>query len=388
MGSWRGKGDPGEVSVLQDERMRVAVAMSGGVDSSVAAALLVDQGHEVIGLTARMWKEGSRCCSLEDIERARKVALFLDMRHVVVNALDLFARCVADRFAAEYVRGRTPSPCVVCNEVVKFGLLLTRAAELGCSCLATGHYARVEGEEGGCRLFRASDASRDQSYFLHRLSQRQLGHALFPLGNLLKQDDVVPFVRERGLPLQARGESRDVCFAEKGRHHEVVERFFPGVKQVGDIVDASGMRLGEHEGIHRYTVGQRRGVGVACGEPLYVTRLDARGNVVEVGRREDAMSHEFVMEDARWISGRAPDESRTYGVQVRYRHDAAQAKLAAFPGGRFQVRFMEPQFAIAPGQAAVFYDGDEVLGGGWIGAGDKNNGKDPAVCEETLCGLS
>ena len=354
-------------TVTEDQPRRIAVAMSGGVDSSVAAALLVDHGHDAVGLTARMWKEGSRCCSLEDVERARAVCDFLGIRHVVINALDVFSRCVAERFAAEYVRGRTPSPCVVCNQVVKFGVLLTRAIQFGCEAMATGHYARLETRADGVHLLKARDRTRDQTYFLHRLSQRQLSHAMFPIGDMIKATDIVPYTEQRGLPLAPRPESRDICFAPPGRHHEVVEQFFPAVARPGPLVDDTGRRIGTHEGIHRYTVGQRRGLGVSGErEPVFVKAVRPDTNTVVVSGRSDMLSQRCVVEDLRWVAGQAPPAGRPYDVRIRYRHEGAAARFAVRPDGRLDIVFDEPQFAVAPGQAAVLYDGDEVLGGGWI----------------------
>ena len=345
---------------------RIAVGMSGGTDSSVAAALLVEQGVEVVGLTARMWKEGSRCCSLEAVQSARKVCWHLGIRHVVVNALDTFTRCVADRFAAEYVRGRTPSPCVVCNQTVKFGSLLTSAVSFGCTALATGHYARRVEQADGWHLHRGRDLSRDQSYFLHRLSQRQLAHARFPLGDMIKQTDVIPFAHDRALPIATAEESRDICFAAPGQHHKVVERFFPGAAHPGDIVDLDGQVVGRHEGIHRCTVGQRRGLGLAGGDRLYVVQIDAAHNRIVVGSRAQAMATEALIEDPRWVSGTPPPPDADTSVSLRYQHGPVPARLAPQEDGRILIRFEEPQFAVAPGQAAVVYCGDDVLGGGWI----------------------
>ncbi len=352
-----------------EKQHRIAVGMSGGTDSSVAAALLVEQGYDVLGVTARMWKEGSRCCSLEAVQSARKVCWHLGIRHVVVNVLDDFTRNVAGRFAEEYIHGRTPSPCVSCNQTIKFGALLTRAVSFGCEALATGHYAkRVEADDGD-RLYRGRDASRDQSYFLHRLSQRQLQHAMFPLGELVKQEDVIPYAQEKGLPIALREESRDICFAPPGQHHEVVERFFPDARREGDIVNMQGETVGRHEGIHRCTVGQRRGLGLAGGPPLYVVRIDAEQNRVVVGSREDASAATCEIEDCRWISGNPPPSDRESAVSVRYQHGPVPAAVEPAGEGRFTITFSEPQFGVAPGQAAVLYYGDEVLGGGWIARG-------------------
>ncbi len=354
--------------MAQDGQKRplVAVGMSGGTDSSVAAALLVDQGFEVLGVTARMWKEGSRCCSLEAVQSARKVCRHLGIRHVVVNALDDFTKHVVGRFAEEYVHGRTPSPCVACNQTIKFGTLLTRVVSFGCDALATGHYARLVEAVDGHHLQRGRDLSRDQSYFLHRLSQRQLAHAMFPLGEMIKQEDVIPYAHERELPIATGEESRDICFAPPGHHHEVVERFFPAASRGGDIVNMQGEVVGRHEGIHRCTVGQRRGLGLSGGPPLYVVRIDAEQNRVVVGSREEAMAPGCVIEDARWISGHPPPPHQAYAVSVRYQHGPVPATIGLGDDDRCIIRFKEPQFGVAPGQAAVVYCADEVMGGGWI----------------------
>jgi len=352
-------------------RLRVAAALSGGTDSAVAAAILLDQGFEVIGITARMWKEGSRCCSEADIERAERVCWRLGIRHVVVSAYDLFARCVVDRFVCEYARGRTPSPCIVCNELVKFGLLLQRAREFDCDFLATGHYARLERDGIRVRLFRGRDRTRDQSYFLHRLSQFQLARVLFPLGSLLKRQEVIPYARRHGLPIPEEDrESQDLCFVPPGAYPDFVERFFPSLARPGPMVTLEGETLGEHRGLHRYTIGQRKGIGGrrARPEPLYVIRLDPAGNRLWVGRRDQAFSRFCRVEAVHWIAGRPPDPETPLSVRLRYRHDAAPAEWESFPDGTVAVLFHTPQFAVTPGQAAVFYAGEEVLGGGWIAA--------------------
>jgi len=360
--------DAKEQNLTPDETKRplVAVGMSGGTDSSVAAALLVDQGFNVLGVTARMWKEGSRCCSLEAVQSARKVCWHLGIRHVVVNVLDDFTENVAKRFADEYVHGRTPSPCVACNQTIKFGALLTRVVSFGCDALATGHYARLVETDDGCHLHRGRDLSRDQSYFLHRLSQRQLAHAMFPLGDMIKQEDVIPYARKKELPIAMSEESRDICFAPPGQHHEVVERFFPDASRAGDIVNMQGEVLGQHEGIHRCTVGQRRGLGLSGGPPLYVVRIDTEQNRVVVGSREEATATGCVIEDTRWISGHPPPSDRKYAVSVRYQHGPVPATIEPTDDGQCAVRFKDPQFGVAPGQAAVVYCADEVMGGGWI----------------------
>jgi len=375
-------------------KKRAAVGMSGGTDSSVAAALLVEQGYEVIGLTAHMWKDGSRCCSLEDVTRAQKVCAALGIRHYVVNAQDRFEEKVVAPFVREYAAGRTPSPCIACNQFIKFGFLLDRAVQLDCDVLATGHYARIEERDGTFHLLRAVDRTKDQSYFLHRLSQKQLAHTVFPLGDWTKEE-VKKWSADHNLPIVPRGESQDLCFVEAGKYPEFVEARAPEVKKKGRVLDEQGRELAEHEGVHRFTVGQRGGTGVAVGERVYVSRIDADKNEITLSPRDGVMQSECVVKDAHWISGSFPDTCRTrfpysgactgiqaplntgeacptiaetglLTVQPRYGHRGAEAALEKISDTEFKVRFAEPQFALTPGQAAVVYDGDEVLGGGWI----------------------
>lgn len=345
---------------------RVAVGMSGGTDSSAAAAMLCDQGYEVIGLTAHMWKDGSRCCSLEDVERARKVCSYLDIRHYVVNAQEIFTDRIVDPFVEAYVAGRTPSPCIYCNSFVKFGFLMDRALQLNCDFLATGHYARVEKDESGMyHLMAAADPNKDQSYFLHRLNQKQLGFLLFPLANMPKPE-VKAYSTERGLPIVPRGESQDLCFVEEGKLPDFVEQRDPSVIQKGDIIDHNGNVVGQHEGLHRFTVGQRGKLGIALGERMYVKRLDKETNTVEVAPRPGVMKSECQLADIHWVSGTAPTGDFECEVRPRYRSNGATAKVGVSDQGKASVFFDEPQFALTPGQAAVFYKDGEVLGGGWI----------------------
>lgn len=350
----------------KSSKMRVAVGMSGGTDSSAVAAMLVDQGHEVIGLTAHMWKEGSRCCSLEDVERARSVCDFLDIRHYVVNAQELFAEKIVDPFVEGYVAGETPSPCIQCNAFIKFGFLLTRAEQLGCDAVATGHYARVErDEEGFYRLFCAKDPEKDQSYFLHRLNQYQLEHLLFPLAELPKPQ-VRAYSKERGLPIVSRGDSQDLCFIEEGKLAHFVEQRDDSVAVEGDIVDHEGRVVGKHAGLHHFTVGQRGGLGVALGERMYVRRLNKEENRVEIAPRPGVLSRNCLVRDGHWIHTKIEKSMRCV-VRPRYRSAGSSATLTVQKDdSRIHIRFDDPQFALAPGQAAVFYDGSEVLGGGWI----------------------
>ncbi len=347
---------------------RVAVGMSGGLDSSVVASLLKDQGHEVIGLTLHLFKEGSRCCSLEDVQRAQRVCEHLGIRHYTLNAVDLFEETIIQPFVDEYTRGRTPSPCVLCNQYIKFGILHTRAEQLGCSHVATGHYVRIEKNDDGWHMYRGRDAKKDQSYFLHRLSQEQLERSLFPLEGWSK-DRVRAYADERALPvsISSKAESQDLCFITEAGPAPFVEQYRPEVKRDGEIRNPDGKALGAHHGIHRYTVGQRKGLGVAAGAPLYVKEIDPVTNTVFVGFREQVRSESCRLDDVHWIAGRPPDPERTYAIRLRYRHDGVSSRFTAVNEHTLDVHFDEPQFAVAPGQAGVFYDGDEVLGGGWIG---------------------
>lgn len=380
---------------------RAAVGMSGGTDSSVVAALLAEQGWEVIGLTAHMWKDGSRCCSIEDVTRAQKVCAALGIRHYVVNAQDRFEEHVVSPFAGEYAAGRTPSPCISCNQFIKFGFLLERAMQLDCQVLATGHYAKVDEREGSYHLMRAADPKKDQAYFLHRLSQKQLAHVRFPLGDWTK-DEVKRWSDAHNLPVAPRGESQDLCFVEAGNYAEWVESRIPEIKKKGEVLDEKGVVLGEHGGIHRFTIGQRSGIGVATGERVYVSDIDAEANRITLAPRERVMQSECIVIDAHWVSGEFPhsdsappglltpacalpstggdlelppsqegrrnggEGARRFTVQSRYGHRGAPAMIEPIDAGTFRVRFDEPQFALTPGQAAVVFSATECLGGGWI----------------------
>ncbi len=356
-------------SEIKKYKGRVAVGMSGGTDSSAAAALLVDQGYEVIGLTAHMWKDGSRCCSLEDVERARRVCGYLDIRHYVVNAQEIFTDKIVDPFVEAYASGQTPSPCIYCNSFVKFGFLMDRALQLNCDYLATGHYAHVEKRaDGKFHLLAAKDEKKDQSYFLHRLNQKQLGFLLFPLADMPK-DEVKAYSVERGLPIVPRGESQDLCFVEEGKLPDFVEQRDPSVIKRGEIRDHHGNVVGQHDGLHRFTVGQRGKLGIALGERMYVKRLDKENNVVEVAPRPGVMQSQCTLNDLHWVSGEAPADRLRCEVRPRYGSKGAVADIVLAETGEATVVFDEAQFALTPGQAAVFYKDGEVLGGGWIQAG-------------------
>jgi tRNA-uridine 2-sulfurtransferase len=350
-------------------RLRVAVGMSGGLDSSVVAALLQDEGHEVIGLTLHLFKEGSRCCSLEDVQRAQRVCDQLGIRHYTLNAVDYFDEAIIQPFVDEYARGRTPSPCVLCNQYIKFGILHTRAQQLGCTHVATGHYVRLQQQANGWHLFRGRDAKKDQSYFLHRLSQEQLSRSIFPLEGWSK-DKVRAYGVERGLPVSitSKAESQDLCFITEAGPAPFVAARRPDVATPGAIRNLEGDELGTHRGIHAYTVGQRKGIGVASTAPLYVREIDPVTNTVFVGFRQQVQSSGCRVDDVHWIAGHPPATDEIYNVRLRYRHPGTPSRYQAIDDQSLALTFEAPQFGVAPGQAAVFYRDDEVLGGGWISA--------------------
>jgi tRNA-specific 2-thiouridylase len=353
--------------------MRVVAAMSGGVDSSVAAALLAEAGHEVIGLSMQLYDQrrspeafGS-CCSLDDLHDARRVASRVGFPHYIVNFEEAFQAAVVRNFVEEYSAGRTPIPCVHCNADLKFSTLLERAAGLGASAVATGHYARAIHDEdaGRFRLLRSLDREKDQSYFLFPLGQDQLARAMFPVGHLTKAE-VRAHATRLGLPVAAKPESHDLCFVPDGDPAGFVERARADLESEGDVVDVDGRPVGRHRGIHRYTVGQRKGLGLATGRPVYVLELQPATRRVVVGPREALERRELTAAHVNWTAGTPPSGPVRLTARIRHRHADAPATVTPRGDGRAQVAFDAPQVAIAPGQAVVFYDGDEVVGGGWI----------------------
>jgi tRNA-specific 2-thiouridylase len=342
--------------------------MSGGVDSSVAAALLVERGYQVIGITMALVGSEGRCRSPENAADARRVADRLGIRFHVADYTDRFRQEVVEPFADAYLSGRTPIPCVVCNQRFKFHRLLERGRVLGASAVATGHYARIDTDActGERRLLRARDSQKDQSYFLFKLGPEQLESALFPIGGLTKLE-VREKARALGLATAEKAESQESCFVADTDYAQVVEEIRAGgLPGEGEIVDREGTVLGRHAGVHRFTVGQRRGLGVHGSGRLYVTEVDAERNRIVVGGLEQLFCAGAEIEAVSWVSGRPPPSPARALVQVRYRHPGAPARLEIRENGQLRVHFDEPVRAVAPGQAAVFYDGDVVLGGGWI----------------------
>ncbi|NIQ93904.1 MAG: tRNA 2-thiouridine(34) synthase MnmA [Desulfuromonadales bacterium] len=355
-------------------KKRIVVAMSGGVDSSVTAALLQEQGHEVIGMTMQIWDYTSwaednpescgTCCSPDDVHDARRVAEQLGIPFYVVNFEKDFQQEVIDYFCSEYFAGRTPNPCVLCNQVLKFELLLRRAREIEADCLATGHYARLEEEKGRMVLRKGFDQSKDQSYFLFTMTDDQRERVLFPLGAMSK-DEVRGHATRFGLTVAEKAESQDICFVPDGDYVRFLEQERGAGQMDGQIVHRSGKVLGTHRGTYRYTIGQRRGLGLSWHEPLYVIGIDAETRTVVVGEKRHLDVDSFTVHRVNWMV-EPPQKALATACRIRYRHHEVPATVAPLPDGRCEVRLDEPQRGVTPGQAAVFYDGDRVIGGGWI----------------------
>ncbi|MEY2598962.1 MAG: tRNA-specific 2-thiouridylase MnmA [Verrucomicrobiota bacterium] len=361
---------------------RVLVGMSGGVDSSVAVWLLKEQGYEVVGVTMKVWPQDcmsraeDKCCGPQAIADARAVAHSLGVPHYVVDEAESFERQVIDYFTSEYRAGRTPNPCIMCNEKVKFGNLWAKAKAVGAEYIATGHYAIVDHFEGHSVLRKGKDPKKDQSYFLFSLRQEQLTRSLFPLGAMTKPE-IRAIARRLGLKTADKVDSQEICFVPGNDYKAFLKGHLGGESfQPGGIYDKEGRRLGEHEGIEWFTIGQRKGLPGGSGKPLYVVDIDPDSQRVIVGEAEDLMVEEFEVNNACWnVGGGALPEAFDCEVKIRYAHAGAAARVEPVEGGnRGRVRLQVPQRAVTPGQAAVFYDGDKVLGGGWIERGLKASG--------------
>jgi len=349
---------------------KVVVAMSGGVDSSVAAALLKEQGYDVIGMMLRLWSEpgkedSNRCCTPDSMGQARRVAAKLDIPFYVIDAKDVFHTTVVQYFLDGYARGETPNPCLICNRQIRWTFLLDHALALGADFMATGHYVRKQSQNDSYQLLRAVDKSKDQSYVLHVLTQHKLKYALFPVGDYPKPE-IRQIAERHGLSTASRKDSQDLCFLAGDDYRNFLQRNAGEILKPGEIVTRDGRSLGEHNGLANYTIGQRKGLGVASPVPLYVLGKNAASNTLVVGTQEELGSRELSARDVNWMSGEAPGEAFRAEVKIRYTAKEAAALVTPIEGRQVKVQFDTPQRDITAGQAAVFYQNDTMIGGGII----------------------
>ena len=349
---------------------KVVVAMSGGVDSSVAAALLKEQGYDVIGMMLRLWsergkEESNRCCTPDSMAQARRVAAKLDIPFYVIDAKDVFQKTVVQYFLDGYARGETPNPCLICNRQIRWTFLLDHALALGADFMATGHYVRIRRAEDGHQLLRAVDKSKDQSYVLHVLNQEKLARALFPIGDYPKVE-IRAIAEKYGLPTASRKDSQDLCFLAGEDYRNFLQRNAAEMLQPGEILTRDGRSIGEHTGLANYTIGQRKGLGVASLVPLYVLGKNSTTNALIVGTQDELGSRELTARDVNWLSGEPLSESFRAEVKIRYTANEAGALVTPINGNQVQVQFDMPQRDITAGQAAVFFNGELMIGGGII----------------------
>lgn len=367
---------------------RVVVAMSGGVDSSVAAALLVERGYEVIGMMMRLWSEpdcegevqANRCCTPQQMADARRIAEQLGIPFYVVDVKDHFRQTIVQFFIDEHALGRTPNPCIECNRQIRFTYLLNQALALEANYLATGHYARVQKTDAGYLLRQGLDNHKDQSYVLHMLTQEHLAHVLFPVGDYTK-NEVRELARRFNLPVASKGDSQDLCFLGDGDYRRFLRQYSEQASRPGQIMLADGTVLGEHEGLAFYTIGQRKGLGIAAAEPLYVLRKDVGRNALIVGPKAALGQMALHVRDVSWVAGSPPDTTIAAAVKIRYKANPIGAKITAVSATTAQIQFDEPVVGATPGQGAIFYDGDICLGGGLIG--DRDGSGETAVYNQS-----